>query len=180
MSQSSGLVTLQLVQLVLNTPSGSVIEIGCHVGGTTIELAKVAKTVGKQVIAVDPYERTHEFFPDRGYTVGVEKLLIWKSQFRENVVDKFDNVIWYHNDITECIDKIPDLSVIFIDGRHEYECVYREFTLLLPKLVSGGAMVIHDINWPGLEYTKDLICPSVFRDISIIPDKYNAKVGIKL
>jgi predicted O-methyltransferase YrrM len=145
-----------LYNTVIDTPKGDVVEIGSACGGTTIVLIAAAEKVNKMVYSVDPYPEKLEKVADK-YTPGIMKN--FKETFKNNILTgKWNNIIQYNVDITDCIDKIPDnLSVVFIDGCHEYSYVLNEYNMLFPKLVKNGKMFIHDCKGPigQISRTKD-------------------------
>jgi cephalosporin hydroxylase len=138
--------TLELYNAVLNTPPGAVVEIGSASGGTTIALIKAAEKVGKMVFSVDPYPEEFEG-KVYGYSVGLMKEL--KDAFQRNILDgTHNNIVQFNKDLTLCIGKIPNsLSLVFIDGLHEYDNAMNEFSLLYPLVVAGGWIYIHDTCW---------------------------------
>ena len=130
----------ELYNAVLNTLSGDVVEVGSATGGTTIVLIEAAKQVGKFVYSIDPY-------PEDIYTT--TSISGYKEGFAKNILNGGHfNIVQYNQDLADCIDGIPDaLSVVFIDGCHEFSFAKREYELLWPKLITGGLMYIHDIYW---------------------------------
>lgn len=142
--QTQTIEVVELYNAVLNTPAGVVVEVGSASGGTTIILIAAAQEVGKKVISVDPYPENIEgeaLFYDKGLMKN------FKEAFSKNILTGEYDVIQYNQDLSECIDKIPELSVAFIDGCHEFSFAAKEFNLLLPKMVAGGIIYFHDINW---------------------------------
>jgi predicted O-methyltransferase YrrM len=135
-----------LYDKVINSPPGDVVEVGSAWGGSTIVLIGAAEVVKKNVISVDPYPEELEG-KATNYDYGLCKDL--REGFKQNILTgKWKNIIQYNEDISSCIDRIPDkLSVVFIDGCHEFTCVRNEVSLLFPKLISGGAIFVHDILW---------------------------------
>lgn len=132
-----------LFQAVLSTPAGAVIEIGSASGGTTFVLSEAAEIVGKTVYSVDTYPEELEGTASH-YEKGLMKKL--KRAFKRNVGSR-PNVIQINKTTADCISELPEASVIFIDGLHELTQIKEEFSLLLPALVPGGKIFIHDINW---------------------------------
>jgi hypothetical protein len=52
----------------------------------------------------------------------------------------------------EVAARIPDgLSMLFIDGAHDYESAKRDFDVYISKLRPGGIIAMHDAaSWPGV------------------------------
>lgn len=48
---------------------------------------------------------------------------------------------------------VTDFDIIFIDGLHEAEQVYRDIQNALKYLAPGGTIVLHDVNPPKYEHT---------------------------
>lgn len=152
-AQTSEPEILELYNAVLSTPPGDVLEVGSATGGTTIALIHAAKEVGKIVYSIDPYPEELENKAN-DYTEGM--MGKFKEKFRQNILnDQYDNIIQFNEDIKNCINKIPDkLSVVFIDGCHEFAYVKAEYELLFTRIVSGGVMYIHDIYSPTGQISK--------------------------
>lgn len=142
----------ELYQAVLNTPSGAVVEVGSATGGTTIVLIAAASKVGKKVISVDPCPEKIEgeaLFYNKGM------MSAFKKKFEDNILNKAHDVIQYNSDLSECINEIPSVSVAFIDGCHEIDFANREYSLLLSKMVKGGVIYFHDVNWERGQLTGE-------------------------
>jgi len=144
--QTGRLEIRELYDAIMATPDGDVVEVGSATGGTTIVLIGASERIGKTVYSIDPYPESFEGNAN-DYTPGLMKL--YKDTFQKNILSgQWKNIIQYNETVTECIDKIPDkLSVVFIDGCHEYFHVLTELELLFPRLVKDGMLFIHDTNW---------------------------------
>ena len=87
--------------------------------------------------------------------------------FKSSLTSFQNNINRYgYNDLVEIIvdcswnvaSSLPDemCDVLFIDGLHEYEAVKKDFEMYLPKVTSGGIIIIHDARtdnnteWPGV------------------------------
>ena len=98
---------------------------------------------------------------------GEGTLLIASSGFYDHiytcdVVDQghqgleyFDNITSYIKSSNDIVDEFEDgsLSVVYIDGLHEYEQVCKDIDNYLPKLKKGGWMCGHDYHkesWPDV------------------------------
>lgn len=144
---------IEMYNAILSTPQGDVVEIGSATGGTAIIFIHAAKLAGKTVYSVDPYPQEFENVAS-DYPTGV--MSQWKKEFKENILTgEHNNIIQINEDIKDCIGQIPDkLSVVFIDGCHEFSFAKREFELLWPKLVTGGVMYFHDMQCELGQLTK--------------------------
>jgi predicted O-methyltransferase YrrM len=152
-SQTNDAQSEELYNAILNTPPGDIVEVGSAAGGTTVVLIHAAIRVGKKVISIDPYPEDMEGKAD-GYSKGLMKG--YREKFTDNILNgDFDNIIQYNENTEDCIDKIPEkLSVVFIDGMHEYSFAKKESELLFPKLVPGGIMYFHDILFDRGQLTQ--------------------------
>ena len=137
---------MELYKAVLETTAGAVLEVGSWKGKTTLVLIEAAKQVGKHVYSVDPYPEELESKVE-AYAPGICARM--KGEFRRNVLNgEFDNITQFNNTLGDCIDKLPqELSVVFIDGLHEYGAVENELKLVYPRLVECGRVYIHDTSW---------------------------------
>ena len=151
-SQTNPMELLELYNGVLKTPKGAVVEVGSASGGTTIALISAAEQVGKMVYSVDPYPEELEGVADH-FPVGLMAEL--KEKFSQNILNgRWKNIRQFNVDVKKCGWTFPKLSVVFIDGLHELQCVKDGFEVLFPKLVPGGRMYIHDTNWKVGQLSK--------------------------
>ena len=60
---------------------------------------------------------------------------------------------------TETVD-LPDVKfdVVFIDGDHSYEWVWKDFNKIFPLMNPGWLIVFHDYPMPGVKEAIDEIC----------------------
>lgn len=150
--QTSNAEAIELYNAVLNTPKGAVLEIGSASGGTTLMLIGASSLVDKMVYSVDPYPSEIEG-DALYYTEGLMNK--FKESFKRNILNgEYFNIIQYQKYLSECIDWIPELSLVFIDGCHELSEVQKEFVLIYPKVIKGGRIYIHDIQWQDGQKSK--------------------------
>ena len=111
---------------------GDLIEIGCHHGGTTRELAKVAKEYGRRVVAVDPWGDAPSIY---------DKFLERTGKYSD-VID----VIRLPSQDAEAVKQIQarPLCFAFVDGLHEYEALACDIQTVAHCL---GAIAVDDVNW---------------------------------
>lgn len=169
----------ELFKAVLTCPGEVVVEVGSASGGTTVVLIEAANLVNKSVISIDPYPESlggKALF----YRPGI--MPFWKQKFKENILDNgYKNISQINESTEDCIDQIPDnLSVVFIDGLHEYECVKKEYELLFPRVVSGGMVFIHDTLWNVGQNSKS-VEGGVAKIKELLPDAvdFGNMIGVK-
>lgn len=143
-SQTTITERLSLVEMVIQSPKGDIVEVGSASGGTTILLSFAAEIAKKYVYSIDPYPEILESTATH-YKDGDMKY--YRNAFKENILDKRANVTQYNADLAESIDDLPELSLAFIDGLHEFDSVKKELALLYPLIVPGGIICLHDTGW---------------------------------
>lgn len=122
------------LSLILAGPEYPVIEIGSLVGQSSLVFAEACRIKNTQFISIDPYPFHNDPIAPIDY-------------FKRYILSNYPEVRQYNQDLTECLDKIPDrLSFVYIDGCHDFDHPYREFNLLFPKVVSGGWIAIDDVE----------------------------------
>lgn len=132
-------------------PSGPInyLEIGCAHGGNAIIISKsYAKHPDSKLYCVDPWMDYDEYPEYKGaqetswenFNRNIQKLsdpakFVIKRGLSEDIVPTFP-------------DKFFDL--IFVDGNHETEYVYRDGLMSLEKVKIGGYIVFDDYSgyWP--------------------------------
>lgn len=124
---------------------GVIVEIGSWQGRSTIWLAKGSEAGRKaKVYAIDPHKGTsmHSF-------VGEPKTMtIFKKNIQQAGVEHIVNPIVMKSAKAIKGWKQP-ISLLWIDGSHDYEDVLRDFLLYEPYLESGGVIAFHDCLSPG-------------------------------
>jgi len=165
-----------LYNAVINTPPGDVVEVGSASGGTTIILIKAAELVGKKVYSIDPYPEELEGKVEH-YALGLMESL--KEEFKQNILNgNYDNIEQFNTNVKGCLEKLPkELSVVFIDGCHEFSYAEEEVNLLYPLVVSNGWIFIHDTTWKlgqvsqtietGLNQVWEKINKNMFSEIKV-------------
>lgn len=158
-----------------------IVEIGSYKGGSTIYLAKGIKHSKQKnlVYAIDSFdggdspeyditnpENLIEHFPKTGATYEVFTNNICRAKIKEFVKPikkKSQDAIKHFN---------KKISLLFIDGCHEYQSVKQDFLLWSPLIVKGGFIAFHDYHslFPGVikvidEIVKKSDCFKLFDQI---------------
>src|SRR5262245_63484390 len=127
-------------------PAGCIVEIGSWHGKSTIWLASGARAgLGAQVVAIDPHAGTH-LRADGETTEHVMRANLARAGLEESVeivVDTSEHAVagWSR-----------PVSLLWIDGDHEYESVKRDLEQWQPFLLPDSAVALHDtFVWPGPE-----------------------------
>lgn len=125
---------------------GDIIEIGSYRGKSTCCLAKGMENQNKTVFAIDPWENYKGVFGGEFSPIDYDKFInnVCKTGVYHKVFPikkKSDEVEW----------NLP-ISILFIDGAHDYQSVKKDF-LKWSKFVNvGGFIIFHDVsdnNGPG-------------------------------
>jgi predicted O-methyltransferase YrrM len=130
-------------------PSGPInyLEIGCADGGNAIVISKsYAKHPDSKLYCVDPWMDYDEYPEYKGiqewawenFNRNIQKLsdpakFIIKRGLSEDIVPTLPNEFF---------------DLIFVDGNHETEYVYRDGLMSLEKVKIGGYIVFDDYNFP--------------------------------
>ncbi len=124
-------------------PSGVIVEIGSWKGKSTICLAKGSEAGPKlKVYAIDPHVGSEE------HQVGGRK--VWTfDEFQANIrkAGVEASVVPLVKPSTEAAkDFTQPVSLVFIDGAHDYDSVKSDFEAWFPKVIPGGMVAFHDTN----------------------------------
>lgn len=145
--------------------NGVIVEIGSWKGKSTICLSKGSKR-GKQVkiYAIDPH--TGDSNQKKRYGK------VWTfEEFKLNINNVKDNDIVIpivKNSEEAARDFNEPVSLVFVDGAHEYDLVKLDFDLWFPKVIDGGIMAFHDTTWRAgpKKMTEELVYKSkYFRNV---------------
>ena len=127
-------------------PSGCIVEIGSWHGRSTIWLTAGAKAGrGARVFAIDPHAGTH--LRPEGETT--ERVLRANLE-RAGTDDQVEILVATSEEAAA--DWSRPISLLWIDGDHEYGSVRRDLDLWEPHLLPDAAVALHDtFVWPGPE-----------------------------
>ena len=127
-------------------PSGCIVEIGSWQGRSTIWLAAGALAGrGASVVAIDPHSGT--YLRAEGETT---EEALRANLARAGVAERVEVVVATSEEAAASWSR--PISLLWIDGDHEYESVIRDIELWEPHLLPGAAVALHDtFVWPGPE-----------------------------
>lgn len=132
------------------------VEVGSYCGRSTVVLGGVVKAIGgpdDRVFAIDPHEGT----------VGAAGAGLFSG---ESTLDRFRRTISaaaLDDIVEEVVARAEDvtldlpLSLVFVDGLHDYASVCGDITQFQGHLVAGGLLACHDCAdyYPGVRRTVD-------------------------
>jgi hypothetical protein len=135
----------------------AVVEIGSFCGRSTVVLGSVVKSLGAQtkVFAIDSHDG---MVGAAGSRSGVTSLGSTLDIFRRNIAE---------NGLTSVVETIvkrsyevaweKPISLLFIDGLHDYENVSRDFHHFESCVIEGGYIAFHDYAdyYPGVKKFVD-------------------------
>lgn len=144
-----------------------IVELGSFLGRTTIALAR--STPG-EVYAIDDFRGVSSVHLTG---TGLEKKQIEDIQsnlfayFRQNTasIPNIKVIQTDHADTgklpVEWVRGLPEEKpdMVFIDGSHEYEDVKRDIMVWRERLMPGGLLCGHDLDWPGVRQAIDELLP---------------------
>jgi len=127
-------------------PAGRIVEIGSWHGRSTIWLAAGAQAGrGAHVVAIDPHVGTH--LRTAGETT--ERVLRMNLE-RAGVADQARILV--RTSEQAAAEWSGPVSLLWIDGDHEYESARRDYLLWEPHLMPDAVVALHDtFVWPGPE-----------------------------
>jgi Methyltransferase domain len=160
-------------------PNGPIqyLEIGCADGANAILVSQsYAKHPASKLYCVDPWIDYEDYSEYKGL-----QETAWK-RFNQNIQNCADvNKFLIHRGFSDdIVPTFPDnfFDLIFVDGNHETEYVYRDGLMSLEKVKVGGYIVFDDYNKYWLQ-TVDGVNKFVSESrnrIRIIPNVY-MKIG---
>lgn len=156
------------------------LEIGCVDGGNAIHIANsYCKHSESKLYCVDPWMDYDEYPEYKG-----QQDVAWRT-FNRNIqnsghISKFIVKRGVSDDVVpQFQDEFFDL--IFVDGNHETEYVYRDGVMSLQKVKKGGYIVFDDYShfWPQTIKGIDLFLKDYSVNIDVIMKGYFEQVIIK-
>lgn len=147
----------------------ALVEIGSHCGRSSVVLGSVAKAVcpGAKVYAIDPHDGKLGAL-DQGIRVGPPTLEKFKRNIAHAGLAGIIEIIQKHS-----FDVLWDqpISLLLIDGLHDYMNVVRDFTHFEPSVVAGGYVAFHDYAdyYPGVKtFVNELLASGQYRQVSCV------------
>jgi MMP 1-O-methyltransferase len=127
-------------------PAGHIVEIGSWHGRSTIWLAAGARAGrGARVFAIDPHTGTH--LRKAGETTD---RILHTNLVRAGVRDQATILVTTSE--RAAAEWSGSISLLWIDGDHEYESARRDYLLWEPHLLADAVVALHDtFVWPGPE-----------------------------
>jgi predicted O-methyltransferase YrrM len=155
---------LELARLVSRAPRGSdpapMLEVGTRAGGSALLMLRVLDAICRRgdrrplVITVDPYgTRPYEGAPfryDERHYVAMKRAL---AGFANHVHYLMDSELFLgvlgglHLWLDGVKRPLDRFSLVYLDGSHDPDIVWREISRLLPMIVPGGFLVVDDTDW---------------------------------
>lgn len=120
---------------------GTIVELGCWMGRTSVILNCAAKVWGAEVISVDS-------FVPMPHNIKQSSANRWKSNMKKAGLVPHRLIESTSVDASSVIN-IP-LSLVFIDANHSLEEVYQDLMLWTPKIKPGGVVALHDMFYPSI------------------------------
>lgn len=156
--QVSGEETERLVELAREVLAldGDFVEMGCYKGDTSLLLAEIIRESGKRLWIYDSFEglpeKSEEDESILGENFRVGELMVTKREVKERFLRAGLSVPvikkgWF-SELTG-VDMPEKIAFAFLDGDF-YESIRDSLRLVLPKMVSGGVLVVHDYTNPAL------------------------------
>lgn len=130
---------LLLYELGLQQPTGAILlEVGSYLGASACFLASAASVRGAKVYCVDTWH-------NEAMTEGVRDT--W-AEFRANTRPYSSLIVPLRGLSVDVAESFEDeIDLLFLDGDHSYEGCRADVLAWLPRLKSGGVLVMHDYGW---------------------------------
>jgi predicted O-methyltransferase YrrM len=161
-----------LYQLARNCDE-AIVEIGSWKGKSTVCLALASKAGKRQkVFAIDPHQGLRDNGAEIHQPEGTE--LIFRKNIKRARVDDIVVPLVMKSEEAAKGWKEP-VSLLFIDGAHDYENVRLDFNLWEPHLTEGGIIAFHDAlyslghSYPGIRkvVTNNILKSPKFSNVQL-------------
>jgi MMP 1-O-methyltransferase len=152
-------------------PAGVIVEIGSWKGKSTICLAKGTEAGPRlKVHAIDPHIGSEEH-----HATGK----IWTfDEFQANIrkAGVENSIVPLVKMSTEAAkDFSLPVSLVFIDGAHDYASVKADFEAWFPKVIDGGMVAFHDTT--GWEGPRRLVKSALFTNPGIRKARFSWSIA---
>ena len=142
---------LFLLASSISSPRPVICEIGVWKGKSSYILATAIRNRGGVLYSIDPFDGDGDSASRDLYQKEMEVMPISLLQNFKETLRRYD--------LSQTVRILPHLSLearkkfdetaidmLFIDGNHDYASVREDYTLWSSLLVSGGVLVIHDVE----------------------------------
>lgn len=150
-----------LMSIAARVSKGVIVEVGSWKGKSTVAMALANPRV--KIYAVDPFTGSQEH-----EHLAASKVDTY-SEFLENIqrYQVSEQITPLRMTSREAVHNVEeDVSMVFIDGSHEYDDVKLDFDTWFSRLVPGGVILFHDSKWQGVKrvlwedfYLQELLGP---------------------
>ena len=130
---------------------GDILEIGTYCGKSTLYIAKGVEN-NRYVYTVDhhlgseEHQLNKDYFDEEIYDYKKERINTFPLFIKNMNSFKVNNVVpIVLESSAAAINWNSQLAMVFIDGSHSLESAMNDFLFWNKKIISGGALVIHDI-----------------------------------
>lgn len=103
---------------------GSLVEIGCYKGETTVRQAKIAQKAGRRVVCVDPWQPGTQNYDPRAYAEFAKRLLDFHPILDLLRLPSQDPKVLANLSRRE-------ICFAFVDGLHTYEGCFSDIAMVL-------------------------------------------------
>lgn len=156
-------------KMIERVKPNTIIEVGTWLGQSAINMAEQCKRLNldTRMYCVDTWLGALEFVESHG-----ERNLSKRFGYPQVYYQFLSNV--YHKELTDVITPFPQTSLIaarwfaknsikadliYIDGSHDYDDVYKDIEYYLPLLNDGGVLFGDDIDaWAGVRGAVNNFC----------------------
>ena len=166
---------IELAREALEIP-GDFVEMGCYKGDTSLVLAEIIRGSGKKLWIYDSFEGLPEKSEMDESVLGVNfkkgELSVTKREVKKRFLKAGLPVPviakgWFSELAPSDLPK--NIAFAFLDGDF-YGSIRDSLRLVLPKMVAGGILVVHDYTNPALPGVKKAVDESRkdFKDIKVV------------
>jgi len=151
------------------SPPSAIVEVGSYCGRSTVVLGSVVKALeaDARVYAIDPHQGEIG-----ARDVGLEQTGSTLERFKSNIAKAgvADVVTLVRQRSDETVWSRP-ISVLFVDGLHDYASVSSDFRHFERWLMNGAIVAFHDYstNFPGvMTFVDELIATGQYETLDIV------------
>jgi predicted O-methyltransferase YrrM len=132
---------------------GPCLEIGSYCGKSAIFLGTACREKGGTLFSIDHHRGSEEQQPGEEYfdpelydakCGKVDTFALFRRTLEETNLAETVVPIVSRSDVAARSWATP-LGLVFIDGGHAYETVYRDYLAWVGHIIQGGYLIIHDI-----------------------------------
>ena len=156
----------EMAELIIQIKPKTIVEIGSFKGQSTVTMGFALRenNDGGKLYAIDPWKVEYAAEGDSS----AEDIDWWSNKIDLNIIHQdCMSEIWSHHldrwvvviraASQNCYELFHDIDLLYIDGCHSEVASTRDVENYVPKVKSGGYIIMDDCDWPTTKKAVNMV-----------------------